>query len=249
MKNGWSMTVTEEGTLPKYGKVPFSKDAVTNILSLGVVTDHYDVVMDTRTGDNAFYVHTPTKVVRFGRNHKKIYTHIPTRLGKRKAKEETNRRPFSFVQSVEENKLFYTPREVKRAKIARDLIAALGSPSVADLKTAVAMNAIANLPIKTADIDLAETIFGPDLGTLKGKTTRSKPPPVVKDNIEVPKEIVNSRDSWELCIDLMKVNDTHYMTSITKALYYRTARPVLNMEAPELYEAIDHILRLYNSNG
>ena len=68
---------------------------------------------------------------------------------------------------------FYTPREVDRAKKARDLLAALGTPSIADLKSAIAMNAIAGLPVTTKDVDLAEKIFGPDLGTLKGKTTIS----------------------------------------------------------------------------
>ena len=62
----------------------------------------------------------------------------------------------SFVQSVEENKLFYTPKEVTRAKRACDLLAALGTPSIADLKAAIALNAIANLPVTTADVNLAE---------------------------------------------------------------------------------------------
>ena len=59
--------------------------------------------------------------------------------------------PAVFAQTVEENKLFYAPREVDRAKQARDLLAALGPPSIADLKAAVAMNAIANLPVTTKD--------------------------------------------------------------------------------------------------
>ena len=72
---------------------------------------------------------------------------------------------------------FHTPREIKNAKKARDLLAAVGFPTIADLKTAIATNAIANLKVTTRDVDLAEKIFGPDLGTLKGKTTRRKPLP------------------------------------------------------------------------
>ena len=84
---------------------------------------------------------------------------------------------------------FYTPREVARAKKARDLLAALGTPSIADLKAAIAMNAIAGLPLTTKDVDLAEKIFGPDLGTLKSKTTRCKPLPLVRDHITIPPEL------------------------------------------------------------
>ena len=78
-------------------------------------------------------------------------------------------KPGCFVQTVEENKLFYTPREVNRAKRARELLIASGSPSTADLKVAIATNAIANNPVVTEDITLAENIFGKDVGTLKGK--------------------------------------------------------------------------------
>ena len=60
--NAGSLSVDEEGEWNTYGSVPFSADAVTNILSLGVVTDRYRVTMDSAV-DNAFYVHTPKRVL------------------------------------------------------------------------------------------------------------------------------------------------------------------------------------------
>jgi hypothetical protein len=48
------------------------------------------------------------------------------------------------------------------------------------------MNMIKNNPVTTADVELAEKIFGPDIATLKGKTTRRKPVPVVEDYIDIP---------------------------------------------------------------
>ena len=149
--------------------------------------------------------------------------------------------PIAFAQTVEENKLFYTPRELDRAKKARDLLAALGSPSIADLKTAIAMNAIANLPITTADVQLAEKIFGKDIGTLKGKHTRTKPQPVLDTTIELPPEIGSTCNSWELCIDIMFVNKIPYLTSIPKALCYRTAFTLVNMKSEALYNVLHKI--------
>ena len=118
---------------------------------------------------------------------------------------------------------FHTPREIKRAKLARDLIAALGSPSVAGLKAAIAMNAIADLPVCTDDVNIAEKIFGPDLGTIKVKTTHRKPLPMVSDNITIPPQLYENRDALELCMDIMFVNEMPILTTITRALYYRTA--------------------------
>jgi hypothetical protein len=47
----------------------------------------------------------------------------------------------------------------------------------------VCMNAIKNNPVTTKDIEIAEKIFGPDISSLKGKTTRQKPIPVIEDYI------------------------------------------------------------------
>ena len=255
--NGGNINVTRQGTLPSYGTVPLDDKAMTNILSLGVVTDKYKVTMDT-SKENAILVHTPQKVVKFARNDANLYVHVPSNLpkssisrntGVSKPKKQVSFGPGTFVQTVEENKLFYTPREIKKAKMARDLLAALGSPSIADLKKAITMNAINNLPVKTEDIDTAERIYGPDLGTLKGKTTRRKPIPMVTDTIAMPQELYEDRSDWELCMDIMFVNGMPFLTSITRKLYYRTAQFLPSRGRDDLYKGLDTIFRLYNHNG
>jgi hypothetical protein len=51
------------------------------------------------------------------------------------------------------------------------------------------MNLIANNPVTTKDIEITEEIFGPDIGSLKGKTAKRKPVPVVNDYINIPQEL------------------------------------------------------------
>ena len=248
--NGGNLAVNQEGTLADYGTVPFHPEGLTNILSLGTLSDRHRIAMDTAV-DNAFNVHVGPKKIRFGRDNKNIYSHIPFHVNGQDHAEIVPQAPTSsctFVQSVEENKLFHTPREQERAKIARDLIASLGSSSVADLKKAISMNAIANLPVSTKDVNLAEKIFGKDLGTLKGKTTRKPPAPMVTDQIEMPPEL-HDREKWELAVDIMFVNGVPYMASITKALFHRMAFPIDDVTAKNLFAGLDQIFRVCNSNG
>ena len=119
-----------------------------------------------------------------------------------------------MVSSVAENKRFFTDREFERAKQAQKLLHALGTPSSADLKHILKVNGIRNCPVTTTDIALAEKIFGPDIGTLKGKTTRQKPLPVVEDYIEIPPELLRDHQEVILAMDTMKVNGLHFLTTI-----------------------------------
>jgi hypothetical protein len=48
----------------------------------------------------------------------------------------------------------------------------MGCPTVENLKNIIRMNAIRNCPVTIRDVEIAEEIFGPDIGALKGKTTQ-----------------------------------------------------------------------------
>jgi hypothetical protein len=88
------------------------------------------------------------------------------------------------------------------------------------------MNTIKNNSVTTADIDIAEKFFGPDISSLKGKTTHHKPVPVIKDYIEIPQELIAAQHSITLCLDGMKVNGIPFLTTISKNILYRMAQYV-----------------------
>ena len=73
--NAGTLQVDEQGTLNNCGTVPHSDEAMTNVLSLGEMTDRHRVTFDSAV-DNAFHVHLPDRVIRFPRNERKIYAHI-----------------------------------------------------------------------------------------------------------------------------------------------------------------------------
>ena len=63
----------------------------------------------------------------------------------------------------------------------------VGAPNLQILKMMIRQNISKNFPVKVKDIAIAENIFGPDLSTLKVRTTRQRPNVSVDDFIEIPR--------------------------------------------------------------
>ena len=111
------------------------------------------------------------------------------------------------------------------------------------------MNAIGDNPVTTKDIELAEKIFGPDVGSLKGKNTRTAPIPVVDNMIEIPRILIQSQQDVTLCIDGMKVNGLVFLTTISQHLYYRTAQFIPHQTTKNYKEALSSVIHCYNKAG
>ncbi len=154
-----------------------------------------------------------------------------------------------MVNTLEENKKFFTPRQFERAKTARDLFHSLVCPSVMNLKGAIRMNLIRDNPVTTKDVDLAEHIFGPDIGTVKGKTTRRKPLPVKDYHIEIPDELINVHSDITLAIDGLTINSLKFLSTISRDIYYRTVHYMPTTEAKNYQTTINDVCGVYRRGG
>ena len=84
-----------------------------------------------------------------------------------------------LVHTVDIIKNKYTVKEYSDARKARTIPDIIGRPSTKDYMRYVENNMLPNCPIMKADIICTEEILGPNLGSLKGKTTRTKPSRVI----------------------------------------------------------------------
>ena len=129
------------------------------------------------------------------------------------------------------------------------MLHALGAPTLEDLKSIIRMNLIRNNKVTTEDVNLALKTLGPDVATIKGKTTRRKPQPVVDNIIEIPDELLNIHREIELSVDGMKVNGLQFFTTVAHDIYYRTAQYIKSTHAHQFRECLEEIIAMYRSGG
>lgn len=153
------------------------------------------------------------------------------------------------IESVEENMKFFSPRQIERAKRAREFFHTLLTPSTQDFKKILSSNLISNCPVTVEDAQLAEQIYGPDIGALKGKTTGRKPAPVNSNYIDIPDELYAKHETVTLAMDTMYVNKLPFLTTVSRDIQYRTAMPLVATNDKAYRSAVQEVVRYYNIGG
>ena len=105
---------------------------------------------------------------------------------------------------------------------------------------------IQNSPVSEEDVKVAEKIYGKDISTLKGKSTRTKPVPKVNDVIEIPKALLRKHQNVKLCADIMYIQNMPFLTTISKNIAYRTIQWIPDKTTETLMSAFDNVFRIYN---
>ena len=238
--NAGTKRTNKIGTLPGYGDVWYDKYGIANILSLSNVTKRYRVTYDSRNTDG-FVIHKPKGPNQYFKQHTSGLFFLDTRT-----KNETSN---IFLTTVDNNKSKFTKRDIKSAELARTIQDRIGRPPLRTYVNIVKNNLLPNIPITIKDILNAEQIFGPNLGSLKGKTVRSTPKKVEFAEIDLPKDIKELYSDVEISGDVMFINKIPFFISISHKIKFGTAEALKNRKAETILKAIQHIHRIYKRRG
>jgi hypothetical protein len=237
--NAGKTTTHWRGTMSGYGEVWYYPAGIANILSLSRVKDKFRVTFDS-AADNAFHVHKPEKTLIFREATRRLYYF-----------DTASRDEYAdvLVTTVSDNKSKFSAYDYSQAKLARSLQRRIGRPSLRDFLRYVNDKAIPDCPITATDIGNAEIIFGPDLGSLKGKTAWRQPSRVRTDVTNIPYEIMEQYRHVRLSINVMNVTNIPFLTSISEHIKFGTASKLNNMKNETIIKHIVNITRLYHTRG
>ena len=155
----------------------------------------------------------------------------------------------ALVNTVAENKAKYTNEDYLKALATRQLQIKIGWPSTKQFICIVSSNQLPNCPITKADILAVEHIFGPDVGSLKGKTVRSRPHVARPSVTPLPTQILNRYHHVTLAADVMYVNGIPMLVTVSCNLWFGTVEALHNHHLPSLINGIKSVATMYHQAG
>jgi hypothetical protein len=109
---------------------------------------------------------------------------------------------------------------------------------------------IINCDVTRQEILNAEHIFGPDTGSLKGKTVQKASDQVQSGNlVPIPATIMAQYIKVVLCVDFMKVNKMPFIVTISRAIKFGTVAWLKNAKTDTILKQITDVRNIYIKRG
>ena len=125
----------------------------------------------------------------------------------------------------------------------------IGRPSDKDLIKILKTSSLPNCPVTPRDVIIANKVFGPDVGALKGKTTR-RGPPIVDPPVSVDTtSILEHYGEITLCVDLMYVNKVPLLVTLSHNIKFGMMEVVADWKEVTLLKCIKGVVTLYRKAG
>ena len=126
----------------------------------------------------------------------------------------------------------------------------VGHPSDKDLIKIRKTSILPNCPVMPRDVIIANKVFVPDIGALKGNTTR-RGPPIVDSPVSVDTtSILEHYGEVTLCVvDLMYMTKVPLLVTLSRNIKFGTLEAVGNWKEATLMKCIKGIISLYRMAG
>ena len=153
------------------------------------------------------------------------------------------------VNTVRASKRNMTNNNYLRAHRAWELQVMVGHPLDKYLIKILRTSSLPNCPVTPRDVIVANKLFGPNVGTLKGKTTR-RGLPIVDSPMSVDMtSILEHYGEVTLCVDLMYVNKVPLLVTLSRNIKFGMMEAVADQKETTLLKCIKGVISLYRKAG
>jgi hypothetical protein len=218
----------------------FHLHGIANILSLHRVAKSCHIQYDSQKDGGSFLVYKVDGDVRIFK---------PSVTGLHYCDTRKHYGTTMSIVTVADKRDKYTARAYRQAVLARRIQNIIGRPSTRDYVKIVEGGMLQNCPVSRADVTAAEDIFGPNLGSLKGKTVRNKNDHVPSLVADVPFDIIKTHRNVTLWFDIMFVNKIAFLVTVSRSLRFGTTERLSSRRADVVGQGLARVIALYKQRG
>ena len=95
------------------------------------------------------------------------------------------------------------------------------------------------------DVNAALKIWGENIVTLKGKTTRSKPNTMARDSVKIPIDLLKLHKKVFLTLDILFVNKILFLLTLSRKICFTAVNHLANRTVPQIFAAFKEIYQYY----
>ena len=141
-----------------------------------------------------------------------------------------------------------TQHAYEHAQAARHLQNIIMCPASRHMSD-VAVSHLRNCAITKEDVQAADDIFGPNLGSLKGKTVWSLSKHVQAGSSAVPQCILEIHQDVVLSVDIMFVNKIPFLVTSSHNVCFSTVESLPNCQVGTIATCLKKVTHLYHHQG
>ena len=160
-----------------------------------------------------------------------------------------NSSSYSLAMTVEDNKKYFTKREIAGAEGAHRLQQKLGWPSIEQFRHIIAHNLVRNSHINVDDIDRAQYLFGTPTPLLQGKMTRSPNPKERVPRVSIPPAILTHHRNVILHVDFFFVNKLPFLHTKSEGLNFLTVQTGHTRTKEAIAGGLEKVINTYHMRG
>ena len=235
---GEPIVITQCGTMD-FGVVYYYSDCIANILSFAnMVNNCYSVSHSSNNDFNCLQVRRGGCRYYFNRDEEyNIYICDSNSM--------VSKPKSMLVTTVNDKMKKYTVKQVKQAELAREYQRKLGYASPGQLIKLIGQGKLVNSNITAQDVVRSLDIWGPDLGSLKGKT------PSHQAQIEEEQPILDKLQERNqiMYIDLMFLNGNPFLIAVVKPLEYVMVNKLNKRDNLTLWTSLESDIRHITKYG
>ena len=125
----------------------------------------------------------------------------------------------------------------------------IGHPTAKQLSYLLDHHLIPNSPFTSHDVRKPEQIYSPDLGNLKGKTTRCNPPTLDQIMQQCPNTIIEQYGNIMLSADVMHVNGIPFFVTRSHHIHFGTVDVLPSLQAIDIGAVLRCVVNIYARGG